>query len=69
VKFVKASISLGLLAGRINFDLVNAPAGEAAIQTLVPVPPIGDTIPGYEYVQCHQHAHQRSCRIGASACD
>jgi hypothetical protein len=34
VKFVKASISFGIFAGRINFDLVNAPAGEAAIETL-----------------------------------
>lgn len=33
-KYVKASISFGLLVGRINFDLVNAAAGEQALQDL-----------------------------------
>ena len=33
-KYVKASISFGVLVGRINFDLVNATAGEEAIQSL-----------------------------------
>lgn len=34
VKYVKASISFGIIAGRINFDLVNQAAGEDALQGL-----------------------------------
>lgn len=31
IKYVKASISFGIIAGRINFDLVNQAAGEEAL--------------------------------------
>lgn len=34
VRYVRASISFGLIAGRINFDLVNQAAGEEALQGL-----------------------------------
>jgi hypothetical protein len=34
IKYVRAFISFGLLVGRINFDLVNAAAGEQALQEL-----------------------------------
>jgi hypothetical protein len=33
-KYVKASISFGIIAGRINFDLVNPAAGEQDLQSL-----------------------------------
>ncbi|MCA4904066.1 MAG: DUF2846 domain-containing protein [Rhodocyclaceae bacterium] len=33
-RYVRAYISFGLLVGRINFDLVNAEAGEAAVAGL-----------------------------------
>ena len=33
-KYVKASISFGLVVGRINFGLVNEAAGEAALEGL-----------------------------------
>ena len=33
-KFVRASISIGLLVGRINFELVNAAGGQTAIEGL-----------------------------------
>jgi len=33
-KYVKASISFGFVAGRINFDLVNAAAGQQDLQSL-----------------------------------
>lgn len=33
-KYVKASISFGIVAGRINFDLVNSAAGEQDLQSL-----------------------------------
>lgn len=33
-KYVKASISFGVFVGRINFDLVNAAAGEQELQSL-----------------------------------
>jgi hypothetical protein len=34
VKYVKASMSFGIIAGRINFDLVNQAAGEEALHGL-----------------------------------
>ena len=33
-RYVRAYISFGLVVGRINFDLVNAEAGEAAVAGL-----------------------------------
>jgi hypothetical protein len=38
VKYVQTTISFGFLAGRMNFDLVNAAAGEAAIKDLAYAP-------------------------------
>ena len=33
-KYIKSSISFGVLVGRLNFDLVNQAAGEEALQGL-----------------------------------
>jgi len=39
-KYVRASMSFGILVGRLNFDLVNQAAGEEALQGLAYSPEI-----------------------------